>query len=186
MAKNSKEINTEIVYSGPDGNVVFENIEQASEALGLSVATIKLRCNKPPAPDKSGYTLQWVNDSTKRHYRAKRNKHKGSSFELEICKKLSECGYTECVTSRSESKRADDNKIDIVDPSGKLPINIQAKYTQNLPNYFKLRDICTDKDKPYVIMWKKTPAGNTRSPGTVAVIPSEFFYKLLTAYNETT
>ena len=31
---------------------------------------------------------------------------------------------------------ADANKIDIVDTNNELPINLQAKYTQNMPNYF--------------------------------------------------
>ena len=33
---------------------------------------------------------------------------------------------------------ADANKIDIVDINGELPVNIQSKYTQNLPNYFDI------------------------------------------------
>lgn len=83
---------------------------------------------------------------------AKRNKTKGNTFELEVINKLKAIGYSNCVSSRSQSKLTDDNKIDIVDLDNKLPINIQTKYTINFPNYFSIRDKCTDKTKPFGIV----------------------------------
>ena len=83
--------------------------------------------------------------------RGKRNKRKGNRFELEVVKRLKDLGY-EVATSRSRSKSTDDNKIDIFDLKGNLPVNIQTKYQQATPNYFTIRDECTDKDKPFVIL----------------------------------
>lgn len=74
---------------------------------------------------------------------------------------------------------ADANKVDIVDINGELPINIQSKYTQNLPNYFDIRDACTDKVKPFCLIWKKAGKDGADSRGTVAVIPVDYFYELL-------
>lgn len=92
---------------------------------------------------------------------------------------MREIGYEGCVSSRSQDKRADANKIDIVDMNGELSVNIQCKYTQNLPNYFDIRDACTDKDKPYCLIWKKAGKNGEQSRGTVAVIPIEYFYQLI-------
>lgn len=80
-----------------------------------------------------------------------RNKRKGNRFELETVNKLKEIGYN-VASSRSQSKSTDDNKIDIFDLNGKLPVNIQTKYTQATPNYFGIRDACTNKDKPFVVL----------------------------------
>lgn len=80
-----------------------------------------------------------------------RNKRKGNRFELETVNNLKEIGY-KVASSRSQSKSTDDNKIDIFDLDGRLPVNIQTKYTQATPNYFGIRDACTDKEKPFVIL----------------------------------
>lgn len=93
--------------------------------------------------------------------------------------KLQDIGYSGVVSARSVNKLADANKIDIVDQNNELPINIQCKYTQNLPNYFDIRDACTDKSKPFTIIWKKAGKEGELSRGTVAVIPVDFLYQLL-------
>lgn len=77
---------------------------------------------------------------------------------------------------------ADADKIDIVDINNELPVNIQSKYTQNMPNYFDIRDACSDKSKPFCMIWKKAGKDGCPSRGTVAVIPIEYFYKLLVNY----
>lgn len=94
--------------------------------------------------------------------------------------KLREIGYLGCVSSRSINKIADANKIDIVDTNNELPINLQAKYTQNMPNYFDIKDACTDKTKPFCVIWKKAGKNGEQSRGTVAVVDIDYFYKLLT------
>lgn len=72
-----------------------------------------------------------------------RNKARGSEYERKIAKELRELGFTGVVTSRSESKAMDNNKVDIIDTEGKLPCFIQLKRTQTTPSYFKIREEST-------------------------------------------
>lgn len=101
---------------------------------------------------------------------------------MEVVNKLKAIGY-EVASSRSQSKSTDDNKIDIFDLDGRLPVNIQTKYQQATPNYFTIRDACTDKDKPFVVLWKKA-VPDKKSPGTIAMIPAELLYELLSLLNK--
>lgn len=174
------ELNTSCRATFKDGTTQeFNSIEEASEKTGLSIASIKIRCNKPGASGKDKTTFEWLDTFTKRHYQAKKSKNKGSAFETEVINHLKEIGYTGCVRAAGESKNADNNKIDIVDTDRKLPVNIQCKNTQNLPNYFTIRDACSDKSKPFVMAWKKAAEGGSTSPGTVFIIPDTLFYELL-------
>ena len=174
------ELNTSCRATFKDGTTQeFNSIEEASEKTGLSIASIKIRCNKPGASGKDKTTFEWLDTFTKRHYQAKKSKNKGSAFETEVINRLKEIGYTGCVRAAGESKKADNNKIDIVDTDRKLPVNIQCKNTQNLPNYFTIRDACSDKSKPFVMAWKKAAEGGSVSPGTVFIIPDILFYELL-------
>ena len=133
------ELNTSCRATFKDGTTQeFNSIEEASEKTGLSIASIKIRCNKPGASGKDKTTFEWLDTFTKRHYQAKKSKNKGSAFETEVINRLKEIGYTGCVRAAGESKKADNNKIDIVDTDRKLPVNIQCKNTQNLPNYFTI------------------------------------------------
>ena len=76
------------------------------------------------------------------------------------------------------------NKVDIIDRSGKLPINIQAKHTVNTPAYFKIENSCPYKDKSFVLCWKKAPTEGSVSPGAIAMVPMDFFYTLLECYSK--
>lgn len=107
----------------------------------------------------------------------KRNKRKGNRFELEVINKLKEIGYIDCVSSRSKDKLADANKIDVISDS--LPVLIQCKYSKNTPNYFGIEEACSDKSKPFTIIWKKTGDSGKNSPGTLAMIPFNYFLELL-------
>jgi hypothetical protein len=124
----------------------------------------------------------WTDTTVRRSKTAAKSKKKGNNFELEIIHKLREIGYTGCMSARSVNKIADANKIDIVDTNNELPINIQCKYTQNMPNYFDIKDACTDKSKPFCVVWKKAGKDGEHSRGTVAVIDIDYFYKLITKH----
>lgn len=177
------QLNTSVIASFKDGSTkTFKTIEEASEYTKLEVNSIKSRANKPGSGSKSkdGITFTWADDSVRKSKQASRNKKKGNNFELEIVHKLREIGYLGCVSSRSINKIADANKIDIVDTNNELPINLQAKYTQNMPNYFDIKDACTDKTKPFCVIWKKAGKNGEQSRGTVAVVDIDYFYKLLT------
>lgn len=161
----------------------FNSIEEASDRTGLTIASIKIRCNKVGASGKDGTTFEWLDDYTRRHYLAKRSKTKGSNWESEIVKCLKEIGYANVCRSAGESKKLDAMKVDIADPSGELPVAIQAKNTQNCPNYFTLRDSCGDS-RDFILMWKKASEGGSASPGSVAILSTELFYKLLKLYRD--
>lgn len=60
-------------------------------------------------------------------------------------------GNDNLCTSRSESKKLDDMKIDIADPDKVLPFYVQCKKTQNLPSVKKLNDDVGLKDRPLAI-----------------------------------
>lgn len=176
------QINTSVIAKFKDGSTkTFDTIEEASSELKLEINSIKSRANKPGSGSKSkdGITFEWADPGVRRSKQSKKNKLKGSAYELEIIHKLREIGYTGCVSSRSQNKLADADKIDIVDMNNQLPVNIQAKFTQNLPNYFDIKDACSDKDKPFCICWKKAGKNGESSRGQVAIIPISFFYELL-------
>ncbi len=178
-------MNTSVIATFFDGTTqTFECIEDASRELGMSVNSIKARANKPGSGAKSKIkiTFEWADPAVKRSKQAKKSKQKGNAYELEIIHKLRSIGFEGCVSSRSQNKMADANKIDIVDMENKLPVNIQAKYTQNMPNYFDIRDACNDKEKPFCVCWKKAGKNGEQARGQVAVIPIDFFYELLRTY----
>lgn len=115
------------------------------------------------------------------------SKSKGNNYELKIAHELNELGYTGVVTSRSQSKRMDDMKVDLVDTENKLPFYCQLKCTTNTPNYFKIRNACPLEDKPFVIMWNRQEVKegqvNMSSAGELVMIDKNFFYELLKSYN---
>ena len=174
-------MNTSVTATYKNGKQeTFNNVEEASEKTGLSIQSIKSRANKPGSGSKSkdGITFIWTDESTRRSLTARKSKRKGSAFELEIVHKLREIGYPNCGTTRNNSRALDAMKIDIYDNT--LPCYIQAKYTQNIPNYFNIREDCGLKDRPFCIAWKKAGKDGEQSPGTVMVIPIEYFYELIT------
>ena len=176
-----KQLNTSVTATYKNGSTkTFNTIEEASEFTGLSIQSIKSRANKPGtgAKSKDGITFIWADIATRRSLTAKKSKRKGSAFELEIVHKLKEIGYPDCGTTRNNSRALDASKIDIYDDT--LPCYIQAKYTQNMPNYFNIRKDCSLKDKPFCMAWKKAGKDGEQSPGTVMIIPIEYFYKLIT------
>lgn len=113
----------------------------------------------------------------------KYSRNKGHSYETKIAKELRELGYDGVVTSRSQSKRMDDMKIDLIDLNDKLPFYCQLKCTSNVPNYFKIRSQCPLTDKPFVLFFNRQEVKdgqvNMSSAGEVVMVDKEFFYKLL-------
>ena len=114
------------------------------------------------------------------------NRRRGQKAEQRIVKELKELGFTEVVSSRSESKSTDDNKIDIVDKSGKLPCNIQIKHTLQTPQYFSIREQSTVPNETFCIIWDKQKRCKTNitTVGTAVIMDKELFYKLIKPYAE--
>jgi hypothetical protein len=171
-------LDTSVEITYPNGRKEsYVSLEEAALASELSESAIKIRCNKSrngSASKKDKIHCKWISDTTFRSYQARKSKSKGNAFEAEIVHILNDMGFEVC-RSASESKNLDNNKVDI---AGDCPFAIQAKNTQNLPNYFTIRENCPD-ERPLALLWKKVGDVNSVSPGTLAIIPVEYFYKLL-------
>lgn len=173
-----QDLNTSVKITDGFGNSsIYESIEIASEMTGMSIQTLKLRANKNSVP-KDKIQVEWLDEHTKRSYKAKQSKRKGSKLELDIVHKLNEIGYNTC-SSRSQNKLLDASKVDIYDIDGNLPILIQAKCTQSTPSYFNIKEECPLKDLPFTLIWKKQCKGEDNSPGTVAIIPIDILWEYL-------
>lgn len=180
-----KELNTSVEAIFKDGTTrQYKTIEEASTDTQISVASIKIRANKPGCKGKDGTEFRWLDDYTARYYRAKKSKSKGKDLEYDIVENLKSIGYSDACRSAGESKSLDNNKVDIADPSNELEVAIQAKHCSNFPNYFKIKSECTDP-REFVLIWKKSSDADGNSKGTVAILNAEFFYKLLEVYHNT-
>lgn len=77
---------------------------------------------------------------------------KGNAYERKIVNELKEIiGDEDICTSRSESKKLDNAKIDIADPNDSMNFYVQCKSTQNTPSIKKINEEVGLKDKPLVI-----------------------------------
>ena len=114
------------------------------------------------------------------------NRNRGHSYETKIARELRELGFQGVVTSRSESKRMDDNKVDLIDTENKLPVFIQLKKTIQTPSYFQIRSESTVDAEKFCIIWAKQEAKekNICTVGEVAILDKQLFYKLLKTYLE--
>ena len=97
-------------------------------------------------------TEEDIEKKPKRRGLGARNKARGNEYECRIAKELRELGFTGVVTARSESKRTDNNKVDLIDTNKQLPFNIQLKRTVNTPQYFKIREESTVDPKSFVLI----------------------------------
>ena len=122
-------------------------------------------------------------EKPKRKRSSKYSKTKGNAYEVQIAKELKELGF-DTVTSRSESKNIDNNKVDIIDRSNKLPANIQLKKTLVTPQYFKIREESTVDPETFCLIWAKQEKKevNICTVGEVCMIPKSLFYKLIKPY----
>ena len=79
MVKKQTELNTSCKAIFKDGSIKeYASIEEASAETGLSITSIKIRCNKPGTGGKDKTLFEWLDDHTARHYRAKKSKNKGN------------------------------------------------------------------------------------------------------------
>ena len=121
-----------------------------------------------------------------------RNARKGHNYELDVIKRLNTILSTLnlikndsdlIVSSRSESRRLDAKKIDLV--SNILPCYVQCKSTSTTPQIHKiLTDPKTPEDRPLVIYHKLTKKKKNRfmAQGEYVYMGSEFFHTLLINY----
>ncbi len=129
-----------------------------------------------------------MNENLEEKPKRKRSKSysrvKGHNYETKIAKELRDLGFIGIVTSRSESKRADDNKQDLIDTEGKLPLGIQLKCVQNTPSYFKIREESSIDNKNFVLIWNKQEKKevNICSVGEAVIMDKQLFYQLIQKY----
>ena len=118
----------------------------------------------------------------------KRNRRRGHNYECKIVKELKEItGDDALCTSRSESKRLDDMKIDIADPNNILPFYCQIKSTQSMPQIKKLNSEVGKTNKPLVVFWNAQEMKEKKqiSLGEYCILPKKLFYDLLRVmYND--
>ena len=68
-----------------DGSVKeFASIEEASKETGITVAAIKIRCNKPGCGGKEKVCFEWLDEHTKRSYQAKKSRSKMNTLNVLI------------------------------------------------------------------------------------------------------
>lgn len=182
-----RELDLSIEITTPDGNkTIYPSLEEASKACGVSVAALKIRANKSrngSSNKKDKIHARWVNDTTFRSYQSKKSKVKGGLWEAEVVKLLKDIGYEGVCRAAGESKNLDNNKVDIADLNNELELAIQCKQTQNLPNWFTIRESCPDS-RPMAIFWKKPAEENSISKGKLAIVELDFFLKLLETYHK--
>lgn len=74
----------------------------------------------------------------------KRNRRAGHGWERQLAELFREIGFPHVVTSRSESRSRDAQKVDLINKdeliNGRFPFNVQAKTTTNHVKYAKLLD----------------------------------------------
>jgi len=132
-------------------------------------------------------TLEEIEVPKKKRTRSKAySRTKGHNYETKIAKELRDLGFSGIVTSRSESKAMDDNKVDLIDKENKLPCSIQLKCTQNIPQYFKIRSESTVNPEDFVIIWSKQEKRevNIISVGEAVIMDKSLFYKLIKPYSK--
>ena len=125
-----------------------------------------------------------VSEKVKRKRNPKNSRSRGNAYERRIAQELRDLGFPGVVTSRSESKKMDNAKVDLIDTEHKLKCLLQLKLTQATPNYFKIREECPIKDAPFCIIWNKTKQTDAtyRSIGEAVILDKDFFYKLIQNY----
>ncbi len=95
---------------------------------------------------------------------------KGHAYELQIRDFFKELGWTDCVTSRLESKRADDAGVDLCFTN---PFNVQAKAVENLGSIHAVLNRMPVDSKINVVFHKKN------RQGTIVAMTQEDFKRII-------
>jgi hypothetical protein len=96
-----------------------------------------------------------------------RNRNAGHSWELEVADLFRKAGFPHVVTSRSDNRHRDAEKVDLVNrnevKTGRLPYNIQCKNCVGKLAYQKLLSELPKEDGIInVLLHKQTEKANTR------------------------
>ena len=99
----------------------------------------------------------------------KGRRNKGLNYERRVRREFIDLGFTECTTSRYESKKRDDNKVDLCNTG---PLNIQCKAVETGLNYNRILSEMP-KDRNYNIILHK------RDRKEIAVLSKPDFMELI-------
>lgn len=97
----------------------------------------------------------------------KRNRQSGHKWERDVAKVFRDLGYTHVVTTRSESRSRDAQKIDLINKdeatNGRLPFNIQAKCSNTHVKYAKLlSEMPTNEGVMNIVLHRQTEKKDIR------------------------
>ena len=118
----------------------------------------------------------------------RRNKNAGHSWERQVVDMLKEIGFPNAVTTRSESRGRDAQKIDVMNKdegkNGRLPYNIQAKTLSKPTAYPKLlSELPQDGSEINVVFHKQTQkdpkTGRFMPRGTYAITNLKDFIQMM-------
>lgn len=108
--------------------------------------------------------------------RGRSARKKGHNYELKIRQEFIELGFTQCATSRYESKSRDDKKVDLVNTGS---FNVQAKAVENMGSSHKvLKEMPKERKKINLVFHKKNRQGE------VVSLWKKDFYAIIEALKE--
>lgn len=103
-------------------------------------------------------------------------RQKGHAYERKIKNEFIEIGFSDCETSRYESKKVDDSKVDLCNTG---PFNVQCKAVETLGSAHKtLKEMPTDENINLVFHKRNRK-------GEVVSMMKEDFYKILEVFKKT-
>lgn len=101
---------------------------------------------------------------------------KGHTYEREVAEKFRQAGYTECVTSRSESKRTDDAGIDLCYTD---PWQVQCKNQERIaPSPHQILATMPQNGKKNILFHKRN------RKGTIVCMDEDTFWELVKAWQD--
>ena len=106
-----------------------------------------------------------------------KSRNKGNSYERKIAQEFRDLGYTDCKTSRYESKMLDDMKVDLTNTK---PYNVQLKAVEKLGILHNVLAEMPDDDNINVVFHKVSRKGE------VVAMYKEDFYELIKQLNNGT
>jgi hypothetical protein len=117
-----------------------------------------------------------------------RNRTAGHNWERQ-CVNLLKRFFPNIITSRSESKSRDDQKVDLMNrnefKNGKIPFDFQCKTTSSNINYVRLLDEMPDDNNPIILhKYTRKAEKNFIEGGKYVIMKLDTFEKLLSEIYE--
>lgn len=97
-------------------------------------------------------------------------RNKGHTYERKIRDEFRDLGFKDCETSRYESKKLDDAKVDLTNTG---IFNVQCKAVERLGNLHDVLNSMPDDDKLNLVFHKRNRKGD------LVAMKAEDFYKLI-------